>query len=327
MILHNKKVRILVFLILGACLLGVPLILTDYGLHVVILAEIGIILALGLNIFLGYCGQIHFGAAAFYAIGSYGVVLLQARAGLGFFSAFALSVIMAGGIAYLIAIPLLRLRGPTLALGTVAFALAIYRLAVAWKNMTGGGDGAHSPPLVLFGQTMGPTFFYYFTLLLVIACILFCYSLESSKHGFAMKAIRDNEVAAEAMGINVGWYWKVAFMMTGLFCGLAGSVYAQYLGWIDPERYGVFTNVTVLLMVVVGGAGSLLGAVLGGIIIQVLPELLAGIREYNVIAYGLILYLILIFMPEGVGGFCKKAIQRLTQAKGIQLLGRKTPNR
>jgi branched-chain amino acid transport system permease protein len=312
--IQDSKIKILFLSILGLLVLLFPVLLSKYYLSLVKLAGIGIILSLGMNIFFGYCGQINFGGAAFYALGAYISALLQLKLGLHFFAALPLTLVACLLAALIIGVPLLRLRHHTLALGTVAFAMVIYLILNTWISLTGGEDGLAVPKLLFYGYKGGSTFYYYFILVFVVLSYLTCHFLVSSRVGRAMRAIREDEVAALSMGINSGHYIRLAFMLNGLFCGLSGILFAQESGWITPSTFHLWTNVVLILMVVVGGVSSNFGAVLGGAIIMLLPQVLGAFQQYHVLIYGLILALTLRFMPRGIVGFIQETISRLVRS-------------
>jgi branched-chain amino acid transport system permease protein len=309
--IQNSKTKTLFLVVLALIALLLPVLVGKYYLYLAKLAGIGIILAIGTNIFFGYCGQINFGVAAFYALGAYISTLLQLKLGLNFFAAFPITLAVCLLASLIISVPLLRLRHHTLALGTVAFASVIYLILNTWISITGGEDGLSVPKAFFFGYKMGSKFNYYLIVVFAVLSFLSCHRLISSRIGRAMKAIREDEVAALSMGINSAHYRRLAFMINGLFAGLAGVLFAQESGWINPSSFHMWTNVVILVMVVVGGSGSNFGAALGGAIIMLLPHLLGPFQQYHVLIYGILLALIVRFAPGGIGGFVQKTISRV----------------
>lgn len=309
--IQNCKAKALFPVVLGLIVLLLPVMVGKYYLYLAKLSGIGIILALGTNIFFGYCGQVNFGVGAFYALGAYVSTLLQLNLGLNFFIAFPLTLVACLLSSLIISFPLLRLRHHTLALGTVAFASVIYLVLNTYIGVTGGEDGLAVPKPFFFGYEMGGKFNYYLILAFVVLSIFSCHWLMSSRIGRAMKAIREDEVASLSMGINSTHYRRLAFTINGVFAGLAGVLFAQETGWINPSSFHLWTNVVIILMVVVGGPGSNFGAILGGAIIMLLPHLLGSFQKYDVLIYGILLALTLRFVPEGIGGFVQKAISRI----------------
>ncbi len=309
--LQKSEIRLFSLIVLGLLILPLPAVLSKYYLSLAKLAGIGIILALGMNIFFGYCGQVNFGGAAFYALGAYISALLQLKLGLHLFVALPLTLLACLLAALIIGVPLLRLRHHTLALGTVGFALVIYLMLNTWISLTGGEDGLAVPKASFFGYKAGGTFYYYFILVFVVLSYLSCHFLASSRIGRAMRAIREDEVAARAMGVNSGHYIRLAYMLNGFFCGLAGVLFAQESGWITPSTFHLWTNVVLILMIVVGGPSSNFGAVLGGAVIMLLPQVLGAFQQYFVLIYGLLLALTLRFIPRGIGVFIQEGSFKL----------------
>ena len=290
-------------------LLTLPLFATGFVMTVLILAEIGCILALSLNLLYGYCGQVNFGVAGFYAIGAYSCVLLQRNLHISYFLALPLAV-AAGTLAGAVTgIPLLRLRGHMLALGTMAFSLAIYGYLGSGAEFTGGENGINSPDLFIFGKLMGDSFYYYFTLGGVILAFIFCRNVVGSKVGRAMKAIRDDEKVAEMSGINVFRYRLAAFVMNTTLAAFAGALLSEYTHWIGVDRFDISVNVLVLVMVCFGGLGSNVGALIGGATLMSLPEILSTFQSYRALATGLILILTLRFLPRGIAGALRQLLR------------------
>lgn len=279
-----------------------PFWTNPYILSIITMIGIYAILALGLNIFFGYCGQINFGAAACYAIGAYTSILIQNNLGWHFFAAIPAAMVAAGIAALIVGYPLLRLRGHTLALGTFAFAMSIRYLAVAMIDVTGGGEGTVSPTTTILGHMLGDNFFFYFIWAFVAVCFLGCEYILHSRFGRAFMAIRENEVVASAMGINVALYRHIAYILNGVYGGLAGALFAQQTGWINPDCFGLLTNLLILMILVVGGIGSNWGALVGAAIVMGIPEVLAGFPHQLPIFYGVVILVVLLFMPGGVSG-------------------------
>jgi branched-chain amino acid transport system permease protein len=284
---------------------------TNFFLHVSTFICIMTILSLGLHIFFGLAGQINFGCNGFYAAGGYIAALLMIKLNLHFFIALPLAVIGTGIITIIVGLAVLRLRHWVLALGTTAFGFAVFiGLRTVAVGFLGGDDGLFVSRLSIFGKKAGPLFYYYFILAWTILCILFAYFLENSRAGRAMKAIREDEVAASVMGIDVDHYIRVAFLLNGMYCGLAGALYAQWNRGVSPDNFSLNIAMLVLVFVVVGGLGRLSGAIIGTVILTVLPELLIPLKEYEVLIYAFIFFLVIRFMSEGVVGTIKMLIER-----------------
>lgn len=271
------------------------------ALHFAMVGLTGAILAQGLNIFYGYCGQINFGSAGFFAIGGYGVALLEKYMHMPYFVSLILSVAIAGLIALLMTLPLLRLREYMLALGTLAFGLAIYEtVSKGFTSYTGGEDGINMSKLKIFGTPVGDTFFFYVFLIATFLCLWVSYALRNSRTGRAMVSISQDEIAATSLGVNINKYLVQAFVLSGIIPALAGGLFVKWTGWCSPEYFSLKNSIVILLAVVVGGTGSGIGAAMGGVIMFLLQEILVPLAIYEMLAYGVILCIFLLFMPRGI---------------------------
>lgn len=279
-----------------------PVVIGEFYLYLIRLISVYAILALGLNIFMGYCGQINFGIAGFFCMGGYVSVLLQLNLEWHFLTAFVSAILLCFLLSWLISWPLLRLKGHSMAIGTLAFAMVIFLIAERFPDLTGGGDGLIVPSTVFFGHTVGDLFFYYLILGFVTTAYLICYFLVSSRIGRAIKGVRDNEEAASAMGVDVHHYKRMAWVVNSVFAGVAGALHAQQTNFICPDTFSLWTNVLVLVMICVGGLSRNLGSVVGAAIMTSLPFFLTKIQDANLLVQGLVLFAVLRFLPDGVVG-------------------------
>lgn len=302
MLVTNKRNIIIIIILTVGILIFVPFILSDYYLYLIRLIAVYAILTIGLNIFMGYCGQINFGAAAFYCIGAYCTTLLQIKFNWHFFLALPVAMALNYSVAWLISFPFLRLKGHAMAIGTLAFAMATYLLAERFPEFTGGADGIYVPPILLFGKEAGKIFLHYFILGFVAVAYLISHFIVNSDIGRAMKAIREDDVAAAGLGVNANQYKRLAWIISAMFGGLAGALYAAQAGFICPSIFSLGTNITVLIMSCLGGLGSTLGAVVGAGIMTLITYYLVTIQEFIYLVHGLILFLVLRFLPGGVVG-------------------------
>jgi branched-chain amino acid transport system permease protein len=291
----------------------VPAFVKGNAMFLVILGLIGSIACLGINIFFGYCGQINFGAAGFMAIGGYGVALLERDFHMPYAYGLTIAVIGSGLVALLVSVFLLRLRHFILGLGTLAFGLAIYSMvAKGFTDYTRGEDGISLSPIQFFGTTTGDTFFYYLVLICLCLCLWVSYALRNSRIGRGMVAVAEDEVAAISMGVNLNSYLRIGLVLNGLFCALAGGLLVKYLNFCSPEHFSLHYSILIFIGILVGGVGSALGAVIGGIIMFTINEVLTPLGLYHTLAYGVILGLILLFMPNGIMGGVRFLVHRLS---------------
>jgi branched-chain amino acid transport system permease protein len=280
----------------------IPLFAELYIVRLATLAAIGSILALSLNLLYGFAGQISFGHGAFYALGAYGAALISVYLIDDMAVGIPLAVLITVVIASLMGAPILRLRDHFLGLATLALGLVVWTILRQWVEVTGGPSGMSLPMPQLFGQEMGPVTYHYFVIVMLALVLLFVTSLVNSKVGWALRALRSDEEAAAAVGINVFRYKVLAFGISAGIAGIGGALYGYLDGYIAPETFGIHASIVILTMVVVGGLGSNIGALLGGAVFMALPNLFVEIQEYQHMIYGLILLGFLLFLPRGFAG-------------------------
>ncbi len=273
-----------------------------YALTVICLYSIGV---LGQNLLIGYTGQISFGQAGFLAIGAFTFGHLRIR-GAPFLVALAAAGLAAGVAGGIVGFPSLRLKGPYLAIATLGFGVAVYQTFVNWEVLSGGRSGlaiAKLEPLVGLPRYV---YVYDLYLLLLVAFVLLASNVISSFVGRAFVAIRDSEIAAEVMGVNLARYKLLAFAVSSAYTGVHGGLLAQLLGHVEPQMFGVPVSITLFVAVIVGGLASIEGSILGAAFVILVPQLLSGARELVPVVYGLAILLVLIFEPLGLAGRWRK---------------------
>ncbi|MEE4352825.1 MAG: branched-chain amino acid ABC transporter permease [Desulfatiglans sp.] len=295
-----------------ACLI-LPLLLDEYLLAQLTFICIYAVAAVGLMLLTGYTGQVSMGHAAFFAIGSYTSAILTSK-GIPFVLALPTAGIMAGGVGIVIGRPILHLTGLYLAIATMGFAFIVDEILVRWESLTRGNLGFYVDP-----PSIGPlTFdteisFYYLSLVILILTLFAARNILRSPTGRAMIAIRDSEVAAEAMGINLAKFKTIAFIISAFFTGIAGSLYAHKLFFINPESYTIILSIELLAMVIIGGLGSLHGAVFGAAFFILLPQVIIMTKDslpkyiqeqtgLEPALFGLLIVLVMLFEPMGIYG-------------------------
>lgn len=273
-----------------------------YILHIAILVGIYLILGVTLNVVTGITGELDLGHAAFFGIGAYVSSLITIK----LFSSFWVGLICAFFVSLLfgilLGIPSLRIRGDYLAIVTLGFNEIVRYVLLNWQNVTNGPMGVHRIPVpTIFGVKLNSKqFFFYLIYLFVIITVTVISRLSRSRFGRSLVAIREDEIAAIAMGINTGYYKISAFAITAAFAGIAGSLFAHYMSFISPMNFTTGESILILCMVVLGGKGSIIGSILGVIILTLLPEILRSIAMYRMLFYGLILIVMMIFKPNGL---------------------------
>ncbi|MFP4477719.1 MAG: branched-chain amino acid ABC transporter permease [Desulfatibacillaceae bacterium] len=313
------------FCVLVAGLAVLPLFLKNYYVYMANYVAINVIVAVGLNILVGYTGQISLGHAGFFAVGAYATVTLMEHAHLPFLLALPAGALSAALLGFLLGLPALRLEGPYLAIATLAFGLTTVQV-IGRIDFFGGRQGLHTSELFIGPWQFDTDIdFYYLAVPLAFLGAWFARNLTRTKVGRAFVAIRDADVAAETMGVNVVYYKTLAFAVSAFYTGLAGGLYAFVLRFIEPEMFGMMMSVIFLAMVVVGGLGSLFGAIAGAILLSLLDlqlrnildmpyigewlKLLSksyfsitGVSNIQFILYGGIMIFIMLFEPLGLYG-------------------------
>jgi branched-chain amino acid transport system permease protein len=299
-----------VLLALLAAAIVLPPLANVYHLFVANLIVVYVLLAIGLNILVGYTGQLAFANAAMFGIGAYVTGLLQVRLGWSFWAAFPSGALIATVVGLAISLPALRLTGLYLALSTLAFAQATQWVFLHWENVTFGAGGFKTPPLSFAPLPIEkPLGLYYLSLVLAVALFLFAQNLVASRVGRAFVAVRDGEVAAESLGVDLLRYKALAFGISGFYAGVAGGLYSAMLNFVAPETFDLFQMVLQKSMIVVGGLGSVAGSVLGAAVIIVLLELLRAFKGLQEIVFGGLLVMFVLFMRGGLISVIKRNVR------------------
>lgn len=296
---------------LAAALLVVPLVLAgSYFVHVLIVALIFGILASGLDLVMGYCGQFSFGQAAFYGIGAYTSALLALNLGWSFWVALPAAAAVTAGFGAVLGIPSLRLAGHFLAITTIAFQVIVNLILMQWHGFTGGTAGLTGvpppSPLRLTGRMVvgfdTPTSYYYLCLVVSALCLGAAARLTRTRLGREWLAVREDELLAKTIGINTTRVKVLAFTLSAAMAGAAGSLLAHYLKSIHPSEFTIWTSAEIVAMVILGGRGTLAGPILGAFALTILPEYLRVAQDYKLIVYGVAVILMITFMPRGLVG-------------------------
>jgi branched-chain amino acid transport system permease protein len=282
-------------------LLVIPWLKMDFLVYMATVVFIYSIGVQGQNILIGYTGQISFGQAGFLAIGAYTfghASALGIPLPLGLLAAGSLAAIF--GV--IVGFPSLRLKGPYLAIATMGFGIAIYQILLNSEVISGGRMGLVVKKLpALFGLTQQVTF-YYFTLLLALIFTLISFNTISSYAGRAFIAIRDNDIAAEAMGVNLARYKLLSFAMSSFYMGMQGALYSLLIGFLEPNLFTFMESVTVFVAVIIGGLASIGGSIMGAAFVILAPQMLGGMKELVPVIFGITILIILIFEPQGIAG-------------------------
>ena len=292
-------------------LLGlVPLVTGNrYYQHIVNMIVIYCILGMSLNLCFGYTGLLSLGHAAFFGLGAYASALASTKLGLPFYACFGLAGMAGLLFGILIGLPTLRLSGPYFAMATIGFNKIVEMVLMNWDEVTGGPAGVTNIGGVsILGFSLESEYHFYYLVLLVMLGLFVLYrNLLDSHYGKTVLALRDNVIAAQAMGVNTTFLRIAVFGLSTLLAGLAGSLYAHMVGYVAPDAFPVMESITLLILVVVGGPGFRNGPIYGAIIIVLAAEYLQVLENYNMLIYGLTLMILLVFMPSGVAGLIESA--------------------
>jgi len=297
------------FLLLLTGYLFTPYFVTNlYHLHILNLAGIYTLVVLGLNILSGYTGQVSMGQAGFFAIGTYVSALLMMNWSIPFWSASAMATVMAGLFGAVIGIPAMKLSGPYLVLATVGFGEIVRLVLLNWTPVTKGAAGLVGIPLptVLGFVVTTEEHFFYLILASLLAGVFIALRIADSKIGRTYRAVREDELAAEAMGVNINRYKISAFIISAMFAGFAGSLFGSFSGVTSPDNFTFDESVGFLCMSVIGGNRSIVGAVIGAFGLTAVSEALRVFQGFRLVIYGGILIFTVIFMPQGIIGLFKR---------------------
>ncbi len=276
---------------------------------------IHICIAVGLCVLLGYTGLVSLGQAGFVAIGAYTAGLLTMKASFELISALIVAGLVCGVIGFLLGLAAVRLKSTYLALVTLGFGVSVPHLILLWKDVTGGHQGlVVDSPKLLWLEISDEKTFYYVVLIISLFLFVLAYNIVNSKAGRAFRAVRDSEIAAQALGINLLLTRASAFSLSAVYAGIAGGLYAHLLGYLGTTDYNILTSLNYLMMVIVGGAGSIFGAVLGATFLQVMTELFSqSPAGLTLVFYGVTIVVTILVLPSGLISLPQQIRQKIQQ--------------
>ena len=296
--------RLAGFYLFAALVALLPVLFPDNYFVIVIGASAGlhVILAVGLNLLMGYAGQISLGHAAFFGMGAYASAILTTRFGWPSLLALAAGLVATGAIAWLLARPILRLRGHYLAMATLGFGIIVHVIMVQATRWTGGPDGlAGIPPLNLFGWSVeGDLQWYGVIMAAMLLALWLALNLVDSQAGRALRAVHGSEFAAQMMGVDTGRAKTQVFVVSALFAAFAGSLFAHQQAFVSPDSFNLTISVELVTMVVLGGMASTFGAACGAIALTLLHQGLVVFEDYEMLIHGALLMAVMIFLPQGL---------------------------
>ena len=296
--------------------------LKSYYLHIAILSLLYIILALGLNLIAGYAGQLSLAQAAFFGIGAYTTALLMLNLKWSFWLAAPAGAVFSSLIAVGIGLPTLRLKGPYFVISSMGFGEIVRLILLNWESVTRGPNGLPGIPapspiplgfMTLTFESRAENYYLILTVLLIILALY--YNLVHSRIGRALRAIRNDYIATQVMGIHVAFYRILAFAGGAFLAGLTGALYAGYIRFVSPDTFTTGESINILIMMVIGGMGTIIGPIIGAVFITYLLETMRVFAEYRLVIYGLLMYLVILYMPRGIVGMLELLWYRLASGR------------
>jgi branched-chain amino acid transport system permease protein len=311
--MHPNRTWLLIGAAALAILCALPLVVTErYIMHLFNLAGIFAILTLGLNFLWGWTGLLSMATAAFWGIGGYTSALLAVNLGVSFWLALPAAAIVATLCGVVMGYPILRLRGHYLAMATLGFNIIVVLVIINWDAFTHGGDGITGIPSPTIGSFAFDTDNRFFYLILAVLVLLTAAArhVKNSRIGRALLAIRESEIAAETMGIHTHFLKILAFALSAFYSGVAGSLYAHVTMYISPDIFNFLESARILVMLLIGGSGSIIGAILGGFILTFLPEALRFMASWYMAIFGAGIIVLIVYMPAGITGMINNLARR-----------------
>ena len=293
---------------------GLPAVVGNnaYLMLILSLSGIFVIASIGLDLLFGYSGQISIGQAAFYAVGAYTSAILTTKLGVSVWLGMLAGGVLATIFAALVALPICKLVHMFLALVTIGIGELTHQAIINLPDLTGSFTGVRAIPMPRIGDyVFNASSYYYIVLAVVVLSLLVKQRIVDSRIGRAFIAIRENTDAANAMGINVTYYKVVAFACSAAFTGIAGALYAHYIGFISPESFTLDQSVLFLTAVLCGGMGTLVGPIIGAVVITVINEAIQVLGSYQMLVYGIFIVVAVIYVPEGLVGVVKMVQRHL----------------
>ncbi len=315
----NKKIMMALCLCGAISLLAVPLL----GTYLIRLFSLGLIYAIvsmGLNVAIGYTGQFSLGQAALFAVGSYTGALLYRDLDASLWVSLIISIITGMLVGLLLGLPALKAQGHYLSLLTMGFSIIVTKIIIEWRDVLGGPLGLMVGRFEIFGMELNNVGTYYTILALCTICLFITRNLISSKFGRAFQAIRDNDLAAECMGVDKRNYKLIAFVYNAALASFAGCLFAYFSRYISPDIYSFTLSVFFLISIIMGGTGTIIGPIIGTIIMTIGPEYLQSFQEYRLLIYGCLLIAAVYAFPTGIIGITRKKFHFLTKIEKPEII-------
>jgi branched-chain amino acid transport system permease protein len=298
-------------------LLLLPLFLGKYTVFLLSLLAIYALVSLGLNLLMGYTGQIAAGHAGFLALGAYFTAILNTNIEwLPCPVILLLAGIFTGIIGFLLGIPILRLKGFYIAMATLAFGVVVSEVILQWSSLTGGDDGFGVPTAKIAGFAFDSDIkLFYLIVPVTIIMTILAKNLVNGYIGRAFIALRESDIAAQTIGIDLAKYKTIAFAISAFYTGVAGGLFAYLITFLSPDAFTIELSVDFIAMIVIGGMGSILGSIIGAVILTGMQQILAGLLDLQILIFGISLIVFMIFMPKGISGMIYDLKERFVSSK------------
>lgn len=311
------KSKIWAWIVASIILLVLPLFLGKYSIFLLSLLAVYALVSLGLNLLMGYTGQIAAGHAGFLALGAYFTAIIgENLQWLPCPVILLLAGIFTGIIGFLLGIPILRLKGFYIAMATLAFGVVVSEVILQWSSLTNGDNGLNVPVATIAGFAFDSDYkLYYLIMPVTLLMTILAKNLVKGYIGRAFIALRESEIAAQTIGIDLARFKTIAFAISAFYTGVAGGLFAYLITFLSPDAFTIELSVDFIAMIVIGGMGSILGSIIGAVILTGMQQVLAGLLDLQILIFGISLIVFMIFMPRGISGMIYNLKERFVNSR------------
>lgn len=311
------KSKIWAWIVASIILLVLPLFLGKYSIFLLSLLAVYALVSLGLNLLMGYTGQIAAGHAGFLAMGAYFTAIIgENLQWLPCPVILLLAGMFTGIIGFLLGIPILRLKGFYIAMATLAFGVVVSEVILQWSSLTNGDNGLNVPVATIAGFAFDSDYkLYYLIMPVTLLMTILAKNLVKGYIGRAFIALRESEIAAQTIGIDLARFKTIAFAISAFYTGVAGGLFAYLITFLSPDAFTIELSVDFIAMIVIGGMGSILGSIIGAVILTGMQQVLAGLLDLQILIFGISLIVFMIFMPRGISGMIYNLKERFVNSR------------
>jgi branched-chain amino acid transport system permease protein len=294
-----------------------PLFLGKYSIFLLSMLAVYALVSIGLNLLMGFTGQIAAGHAGFLALGAYFTAILGTKAEwMPCLVVLLLAGIFSGIIGFLLGIPILRLKGFYIAMATLAFGVVVSEIILQWSSLTNGDNGLDVPVATIAGFAFDSDYKLFYLIVSVTIILTFlAKNLVNGYIGRAFIALRESDVAAQTIGIDLAKYKTIAFAVSAFYTGVAGGLFAYLITFLSPDAFTIELSIDFIAMIVIGGMGSILGSIIGAVILTGMQQILAGLLDLQILIFGISLIVFMVFMPKGISGMIFDLKERFASSK------------